>query len=331
MRVLAGDIGGTNTRLIIAEVDGPRCRTLIERRLPSRDHASFASVLESFLSAARGDKSLAASRACFAIAGPIRDDDGTQRVRLTNLPWAMDSAAIASEFDFERVRFINDFQAVGYGIEALAPRDLATLQAGSPRAHGPRVVLGAGTGLGQTVCVWQGDHYEALPAEGGHVDFAPTDEMQDELLRYLRKQHGRVSCERILSGSGLVHLYEFLHSRAAGGAASAPPLHTPDPAAAVSAAALDGSDPLAVQALDLFVRIYGAHAGDLALTVLATGGVYVAGGIAPKIIAKLKDGAFVRAFNAKGRMAELVRSMPVLVVMNESAGLLGAALTAGRS
>lgn len=330
MRVLAGDIGGTNSRLIIAEVDGPRCRTLIERRLPSRDHASFAAVLESFLSATRGDRSLAVSRACFAVAGPIRDDDGTQHVRLTNLPWAMDSAALASEFDFERVRFINDFQAVGYGIEALAPQDLMTLQAGNPRAHGPRVVLGAGTGLGQTVCVWRGDHYEALPTEGGHVDFAPTDELQDELLHYLRKQHERISCERILSGSGLVHLYEFLHSRAPGGSTAAPTLRAADPAAAVSNAALEGTDRLAVEALDLFVRIYGAHAGDLALTVLASGGVYVAGGIAPKIIGKLRDGAFVRAFNAKGRMAELVQSMPVHVVMNESVGLLGAALTASR-
>jgi glucokinase len=328
MRVLAGDIGGTSARLAVAEVEGRSCRMLDEACYASRDHASFASVLESFL--IRGRERPQA--ACFAVAGPVQDRGGAQSVRVTNLPWQIESDAIASEFDLARVRLINDFQAVGYGIEALAPQDLVTLQAGEPKPGGPRAVLGAGTGLGQTVCVWHADHYEALPTEGGHAGFAPADDLQDDLLRYLRGRHGRVSCERVLSGPGLVQLYEFLKER---GAAPESPdvvqaMQDGDPAAAISIAAQRG-DRLASQALDLFVSVYGAHAGDLALTVLATGGVYVAGGIAPKIVASLKGGAFLRAFNDKGRMSALTQAMPVHVVMNESVGLLGAALVASRS
>jgi glucokinase len=326
MRVLAGDIGGTNTRLVIAEVSGARVQVLTERRYASGQYAGLAEILRAFGSDA------GCETACFAVAGPIQHDGERQFARITNLPWQIDSESLTRELHGARVRLINDFQAVGYGIEALTAPDLVTLQAGRPVAHGPRAVLGAGTGLGQTVCVWQGDHYEALPTEGGHAHFAPTSGLEDELLRHQRKRHGRVSCERILSGGGLVQIYEFLKQR--GEARESPDvaaaMRAGDPGAAISDAALARRDALCGQALDLFVRIYGAHAGDLALSVLATGGVYLAGGIAPKIIARLRDGEFLRAFNDKGRMAPLVQAMPVHVVMNESVGLLGAALTAAR-
>jgi glucokinase len=328
--VLAGDIGGTKTLLQLAAVRDGVFHPLYERRFDSAAHDDFSSLVREFMRAA--ELLPAAARpvdaACFGVAGPIHG----KSAKITNLSWTIDAGELASEFGIANVSLINDFTAVGCGIEALHEDDLTSLQEGVPELHGTRAVLGAGTGLGEGVLVWQGDHYQALPSEGGHVDFAPADEDQDGLLRYLRPIFGHVSYERILSGDGLVKIFEYLTGSGLQ-AASAPlrqAMLEKDPAAAISEFALDGRDAAADRALDMFVAIYGAQAGNLALTTLARGGVYVAGGIAPKIMVKLKSGGFVRAFNAKGRFSALMQSIPLRVVMNPKVGLLGAALVASR-
>lgn len=244
---------------------------------------------------------------------------------MTNLPWTLDSRTLGESLGIARVTLINDFAAVGHGVVALCEDDLLTLQDGEPQAQSPRAVLGAGTGLGQALLVRCGNHYDVLPTEGGHTDFAPQSDMQQALLRALQLDYGHVSYERLLSGAGLAYIYRHLRQR--GG-------DMPDAggdAAAISAAALAGTDPLAVQALDEFITIYGAQAGNLALTCLPFGGLYVAGGIAPKILARLRDGGFLAAFNSKGRMQPVTRRVPVHVVVHPNPGLLGAALFAGRA
>ena len=253
------------------------------------------------------------------------------RVQVTNLPWRLDAQELAQRFDIARIRFINDFEAIALGIEALGPGDLETLQAGQPVEHAMRVVLGAGTGMGVAWLMWQEGRRVALATEAGHMDFAPGNELQTALLNHLRKKFGHVSWERVLSGPGLVEIFRFL--QASIGAASGleqMSLEEEGGAAVVADLALNRKHPLAAKALGLFVQCYGAFAGNLALAGLARGGVYIAGGIAPKIIAVLKQGAFIEAFCGKGRFSGLMQKIPVQVVMNPKAGLLGAALTAAR-
>jgi glucokinase len=326
LRVIAGDIGGTKTLLQLAEVDGDRCHALFERSYASRDYSSFEDVVRAFIDDSKGLQDQPVVRACFGVAGPVR---GTS-VKVTNLPWDLQAGILAELTGIESVRFINDFQAIGYSLPALGESDLVQLQAGDRDAAGPRAIIGAGTGLGEGIVIPIGGDWLSLPSEGGHVEFAPVDELQIELLRFLMARHPRVTYERILSGSGLVALYEFLHSRS--GAADVSRLESvlaaPDPAAGISEAALRDRDVVAREALDLFVSIYGAQAGNLALTALATGGVYVAGGIAPKILPSLQQDQFLSRFRAKGRMEDLLKSIPVYVITNQQAGLLGAALAA---
>jgi glucokinase len=333
MQVLAGDIGGTHSRLCIMETDGRHHQTLIAGRYPSVDFDGLSAILRRFIADLAGHRRELPGRACLAVAGPVEAGPDGESARVTNLPWTISAAALVAEFGFRDVRLINDFQAVGYGIDGLSPGDLAVLQAGVPVAHGPRAVLGAGTGLGQAILVWQGERYVALPTEGGHAGFAPTDALQDELLSFLRARHGRVSCERLLSGPGLAAIYEFLRGRGetAESAEVAAALRAGDPGAVIGAAAIDGGDALAGAALDLFIAIYGAHAGDVALTAGASGGVYVAGGIAAKILPRLRGGRFISAFNDKGRMRSFVESIPVSVVTADTVGLVGAALAAARA
>lgn len=303
--VLAGDIGGTKTLLLLAEADG--LRPVKEERFENRDYPNFSAILARFLDNHRP------TAACFAVAGPVADN----RANMTNLPWTLDGHALAEELGLP-VRLINDFEAVGYGIDALTEADLETLQAGEPQPKGVRAVLGAGTGLGEGFMVWQGAGYKVFPSEGSHADFAPADEKQEGLLHYLREKYGHVSWERVVSGPGLAEIYVYL-----GGGGAEP--------AAIAEAALAGTDSAAVEALEIFVSVYGAEAGNLALKLLPKGGLYVAGGIAPKILAKMKDGGFLEAFLAKGRFAGLLATIPVQVVKNPKVGLLGAALVALRS
>lgn len=320
--ILAGDIGGTKTLLRLAEAGG---ETVAGLRFDSRGHAGLDQIIAEFLRDHAGHE---IAGACFGVAGPVEGG----KANITNLPWQIDAAAIAAEFRIPQVRLINDFQAVAYGIEALDDGDLATLQAGVPVEGGVRAVIGAGTGLGEGFMTWQGGYYEAFPSEGSHADFAPTDALQIGLLRYLAGRHGHVSYERLLSGPGLVNIFEFLRDSA--GRQPIPELQAAmeasDRAAAISHCALAGKDELAAAALELFVRIYGAEAGNLALKLLARGGVYVAGGIAPQIIDKLKEGQFMRAFADKGRFAGLLATIPVHVVLNPEVGLLGAVRVAER-
>ena len=308
MPILAADIGGTSTRLRL--VHG--AETLDEKDYSSQDYPDLNSILDNFIKA---NSPVDLQSACLAVAGPVRD--GTARV--TNLPWEVHESLISEDFTIPQVRIINDFEAIGYALAILSPDDFYELQAGSPDNVGTRALIGAGTGLGVAIVTRCGERWQVLPGEGGHVDFAPRTAEQQALLDYLQQQSARVSVEMLLSGPGLERIYEFICT-----------LNGIDPdsvrrtAASISSTALIGRDPLAVKTLDLFVEIYGAQAGNLALTSLATGGVFIAGGIAPKILSLMKRGRFIEMFSDKPPMSELLHSMPVRVVLNTRSGLLGA-------
>lgn len=319
--ILAGDIGGTKTQLVLCEMgDGARLRIVVERRFENAAHRGFEDVLARFL--AEADVRRAApspiARVGLSVAGPV----ARGRCRLTNLDWEIDGAGLVSRFGFGVVAVLNDFAAAAMGIEALAPGDLVTLQPGEPISEAPRVVLGAGTGLGVAHLVWDGSGYCVVPGEGGHAGFAPASEEQAALWASIHREKGRVEIEDVLSGPGLERIHAFF---AEGGGAAGFAVHAAD----IAARARDG-DYASQRALDLFVAAYGAVAGDLALGVLARGGVYVAGGIAPKILPRLAAGEFLAAFNAKGRFSDVARLMPVHVVTNERLPVLGAATAASR-
>ncbi len=326
MKVLAGDLGGTHGRLWLAEVVNGLPRCLREAVYPSADYPDPADFIEHFLA---GETVTAA---CLAVAGPVEVHTDGQTARITNLPWRLDSRELAHRLGLPRLRLINDFAAVGHGIDALQPKDLVNLQPGRPRARAPRALIGAGTGLGVAILVWNGTDYQVLPTEGGHVDFAPTDALQAELWAWLHPRHGHVSAERVLSGPGLVNIYRFLAQRAPQRAdpALTVMLDHDDAPARISEHALWHGDALAREAVELFIRIYGAQAGNLALTTLAHGGVFLAGGIAPKLLDLLSGGGFIAAFRAKGRMAPLMEEFPVQVIINTRVGLLGAARVAAQ-
>jgi len=324
MIVLAGDVGGTNARLATVELNGRTARVAQQSRYPSRDYPGLTPIVRGFCEglASRPD------RACFGIACPVVGDDCIA----PNLPWTINARKLADEIGIPRSTIINDFVAVGYGVELLGPADLATLQEGTPVPQGPIAVIGAGTGLGQGFLFWEGDHYRVLPSEGGHGDYAPHNKLQTGLLQFLHEQFGHVSWERLLSGAGMVNVYRYL--LAAGAAPEQPSVRSEmereDPAAVITRHALAKTDCLADRALDLFCEVLGAQAGNLALTVISTGGVYLAGGIAPRIAERLKSGPFLRAFRDKGRMTELLSRIPVHVITNPNVGLLGAAAVAAR-
>lgn len=338
MMVLAGDIGGTKTWLQIARFEsGAACgEVCFEQRYDSQRYASFEALLAEFLASA-GELAGQIEAACIGVAGPVEAlADGEQQAQVTNLPWRLDTQRLAAEFSIPRFRLLNDFQAAGYGIETLGANDVLVLQQGQPEERAPRALIGAGTGLGQGFLVWSGDaqsgHYQVLPSEGGHGDFAPGDAQQRELLQFLAQQQPRVSVEDVLSGRGLVNVYRFL-------AAAHPDevsarlqqaMAENDAAAAISDAALQQRDALAMRALELFLRIYGSQAGNLALTCLAMGGVYIAGGIAPRLQQLFTQGAFLAAFHHKPPMAALLARMPVMLVLDTQVGLKGAALMASR-
>lgn len=320
---LSGDIGGTKTLLQISAADNA---PLLQKSYPSAEYAGLAEMLDEFLHEA-GASGIAA--ACFALAGPVSG----RQVKLTNLPWGVDADELAARFAIPRVSLINDFEAVGHGIAVLQSSDLLTLQAGEPQTGGVRLVIGAGTGLGVAWLTRENGNYAVHPSEGGHIDFAPTDALQYELFQYLQKRHGHVSCERIVSGPGLVAILEFLRDSGKGvpSAKLLAALAEADAAAAITLFARQENEPIARAALDLFLHAYGAFAGNLALATLPRGGVYVAGGIAAKIAAPMQQGGFLRAFRHKGRFARLLETLPLHIVTNPQVGLLGAALVARRA
>lgn len=328
--LLAADVGGTKTAIALAAAGEPWPRIVAQETYASQGFDGLRPIVEDFLKRpAVAPHRGAALVACFSVAGPVSGNSAT----LTNLGWRINGSALAAELALREVRLVNDFAAAGLGISRLAPNEIETLQAGNPMAHAARLVMGAGTGLGVGLLTWQGEGYVAHPSEAGHADFAPVDEQQDRLLAHLRRAFGRVSYERVVSGPGLMRIFSFLQETG-GGVPSKQLLDASqkrdDTAELIAEFAAAKLDPLAVRALDLFVSVYGAFAGNMALATLPRSGVYLSGGIAPKIAAKLKDGAFMRAFASKGRFSELLGTIPVHVVMNPHVGLHGALLEAAR-
>ena len=322
MTVLAGDVGGTKCLLALVEPAGAGVRVVAERRFDSAAYPGLAPIVAEFLAGAGA----AVESACFGVPGAVVAGE----CRTPNLPWVIREAELAAAGGIGRVRLVNDFAAAALGVLALGPESLAPLQAGNPVERGPRAVLGAGTGLGEALLVWDGRRYAVVPTEGGHADFAPQDDQQLALQRYLEREHGgHVSVERVVSGPGLVRIYRFLLAAGMPAAAAvATAMVAEDDGAVISRFALAGADAACVRALEIFVAAYGAEAGNLALRSLPTGGLYVAGGIAPKIRARIEDGSFMAAFRAKGRMTEMMATFPVHLVLEPKVGLLGAALEA---
>ena len=317
--ILAGDIGGTNSRLASFEVVHGHVQSLVEETFPSREFASLDDIVRTFVST----HNLQITHACFGIAGPIHHG----RSEAINLAWVVDAQRLAQELGIPTVGLLNDLEAHAYGAAALAPEDFVILNEGAPDAEGNAAVIAAGTGLGEAGLYWDGKQHWPFASEGGHASFAPADALQVELLQYLQQQFAHVSWERVLSGMGLDNIYTFLRDTQRG---VEPPwlteeLRQGDRPAAIGNAALAGTCDLCVQALDLCVKLYGAEAGNLALKVMATGGVFVGGGIAPRIINKLKEGTFTQVFCAKGRLQPILEAIPIRVIMNDKAALYGAA------
>jgi glucokinase len=319
MRVLAGDIGGTKTRVGVFEVDGVECRTVEERSYTSRDYPGLGEIVADFVGS--GGKDCRA--ACFGISGPVTG----RRMRTTNLPWVVDADELETRSGIPTVALLNDLEATGWGVSGLDESQTVVLNPGRPDAVGNGAVIAAGTGLGEGGIYWNGSEARPFACEGGHASFSPTDEPGDRLLSFLRRSYGHVSWERVLSGPGLADLFRFMVSEAG---ESEPKWFTEadragDPVPAISEMALEGRCEISGRTLELFARLYGEEAGNLALKIMATGGVWVGGGIAPRIRRFLEDGAFMEGFLAKGRMQPLLETMPVRIVLDDRAALLGAA------
>jgi glucokinase len=317
--ILAGDIGGTSARLAFFEVEAGRLRAEKVERYSSRSYRGLGEIVRAFTGAQRGEISIAA----FGIPGPVRWGE----VITPNLPWVVRRAELAAELGIEAVWLLNDLEANAYGLAALGPEDFATINAGTRDPEGNLAVVSAGTGLGEAGAVWNGQRHKPFAGEGGHASFAPRNALEAELLLYLHERIGHVSWERVVSGPGLCGIYEFLRDsgRGAEQASVREKMRSGDPAAVISGEALAGRCALCVAALDLFVSLYAAEAGDFALKILATGGVYLGGGIAPKIVGKLRTPEFMESFSDKGRMRDLLESIPVSVILNDGTALLGAA------
>lgn len=317
--ILAGDIGGTNARLAYFQPQNGNLKLVSERVFPSREHHDFGEIVVRFVD----ESGTRPEAACFGIAGPVRNG----RVETSNLPWVIEQSVLAKQICLPATLLINDLEANAWGIGALAASDLVALNRVSTPPVGNQAVIAPGTGLGEAGLFWDGTRHHVFACEGGHSDFAPQGDLQIELLRFLVARYGHVSYERILSGPGLVNVYEFLRQTEGGKESSetALAMQAGDPAAEISKAALTGKDALSEKALDLWIAVYGAEASNLALKIMATGGLFLGGGISPKILPKLTGPLFMEAFLEKGRMRPLIESMPVQVITNDKAGLLGAA------
>ena len=320
--ILAGDIGGTKTVIARYDESGGGLRQFHTATYPSRDFKSLETILAAYLKDSPG---VTPRAGCFGVAGTVLDG----RCQTTNLPWDLDERALARAIGAPRAKLLNDLEATGYGILQLPANELSVLNPGSrPGRRGNAAVIAAGTGLGEAILYWDGRRHQPIASEGGHVDFAPRTDQEIDLLRYLRTQiGGRVSVERVLSGPGFHEIYCFL--RDSGHAAESPQLaalfRTEDPNPTITRLGLSGEDPLCVATLQMFSTLYSAEAGNLALKCLATGGVFVGGGIAPKVLPVLQNGSFMRGFADKGRFTGLMNSIEVSVALNPRAALIGAA------
>jgi glucokinase len=326
--ILAADVGGTQCNLALYRVRGQESKQIAKRRYESHDFSSFDAIITKFLSEIRdGTKEVGAEKieaAGFGVAGPVID----YRVKATNLPWVVDGAALAGQLATDHIVLLNDLEATGYSLALLGSSEIAPLNRGVPSPRATQALLAAGTGLGEAILFWNGEKYVVASSEGGHADFAPRNEREIELLRHMKKRHEFVSVELILSGRGFRTIHEFL----------GPSVHHPsfegpndDAAPEITRLGLAGQCPVCVQTLDLWTAVYGAEAGNLALKVLARGGVWIAGGIAVKIRKKMEDGTFFRAFCEKEKFGALLAQIPIQMVLNEEAPLLGAMSQAARA
>ncbi len=317
--ILAGDVGGTKVHLALYDFTDGKLTHSRDERFAAKEFGGLEEIVKQFLSA---DK---VTSACFGVPGPVRNG----RLRLTNLPWTLDSHELATNLGVQHVFLINDLEANGYGIAELSADQIYTLSDGDVSQIGNRALIAAGTGLGEGLLAWNGRIHVPYPSEGGHADYAPRNEDEIDLLRYLKqKYNGRISFERVVSGMGLTSVYEFL--RDVRGVEEPAWLAekiaaVSDPNSVITEMGLAAKSELCEKALDMFVSAYGAEAGNLALKVLSVGGLYVGGGIAPRILEKLKDGTFIKAFTDKGRLSQLLINMPVRVILESRAALMGAA------
>ncbi len=321
--ILAGDVGGTKVHLALYNFANGQLQPVRDEKFPAHNFGSLDEVVKKFLADGK-EKTDEIVAACFGCPGPVRDG----RLKLTNLPWTLDTRDLVKSLSIPHIFLINDLEANGYGIPELAPESLFTLHSGDANASGNAGLMAAGTGLGEALLIWDGKLHRPIPSEGGHCDFAARSNREIALLEYLRdKLRGRVSWERVVSGIGIKNIYTFLrdvekinepgwlHDR----------MLTEDPNAVIGQCAEDGSSSLCFETMKIFAAAYGAEAGNIALKVLAMGGIYLGGGIAPKILKTLKNGAFIQAFLDKGRLSPLLESITVRVILDETCALLGAA------
>ena len=322
--ILAGDIGGTKTLLGLFDAAPVRPRAITVQSFSTLDYDDLPSMIAAFLDAA-GTARGAIDRASFGVAGPVIDEAAT----LTNVPWRVEARAVASAFAIGRVFLLNDLEAMAWSVPVLREAEVHVLQEGVALRGGNIALIAAGTGLGQAMLHWVDGRFVPSPSEGGHADFAARTDREVTLLRDLTARYGRAEVEHVVSGRGLINVYQVAHQRQR--CAMAIDLDAPDAPAAITRGALEGTCPCCVETLDMFVEAYGAEAGNVALRAVATGGVFIGGGIAPKILTALTSGAFMRAFVAKPPLDEMLKTMPVKIILNPDAALLGAAVfAAGR-
>jgi glucokinase len=318
--ILAGEIGATRTRLAAFETEGNRLQCVVEKTYMSQQHERLSGLLTDFIKT----EGIPVHSACLGVAGPVRSG----RSKISNLPWIIDAREVAQQLKLSSVGLLNDLEAYAYGIDGLESKDFITLSEGVEEAEGNRAIISAKTGLGMAGLYWDGFRHHPFACEGGHADFAPRNDLQMELLAYLQKKYGRISCERILSGPGIKNIYDFL--RDAHKAEEPEWLRTqinaaPDPSPLISQLALEGKSEICGQALSIFVSVFGAEAGNCALNFMSTGGIFIGGTIAAKIEPKMKDPMFLESFLDKGRMETILKDMPVKIVSNDNAGMIGAA------
>jgi glucokinase len=317
--ILAGDVGGTKCNIALFTVLGDSLATERSARFKSSAYPGLCTILREFL--AGEDRAIRS--ACFGVPGPVKHG----RAKPTNLTWGVDASEIAAEFLIPHVAILNDLAANAHGISELREGDFAIVQAGSSEAEGNRCVVSPGTGLGEAGLFWDGRKHRVWGCEGGHADFAPRNDLEIALLEHLIKQYGHVSTERVVSGMGLENIYKFLRDTGRGRELPgiAEEMATSDPNVVITRHAEAGDCPMAVQTVEIFLSCLGAEAGNMALKVMATGGVYLGGGIPAKMLSQIRSVAFTHAFNDKGRLSALMETMPVKVILNDQAALLGAA------
>jgi glucokinase len=318
--ILAGDLGGTKSNLGLFEIQQGKLASVAKKRYATQQHAGLDEMVKDFLRETGGK----VTASCFGIAGPVVDN----KVRGTNLPWGVDGAFMAQLLGLRRVRLLNDLEAAAYGISVMEPQDLETLHPGVATLEANRAVIAAGTGLGEGVLFWDGKQHLPMATEAGHADFAPNTAQQANLWQFLKTRSDFVSSESILSGSGFQRVHEFLNASVRHPGFDD---HAIDPAPEIARMGLSGECPVCVETLDLWVEVYGAEAGNLALRTVARGGIYITGGIAVKILPKLKNGKFTAAVRHKEKLGEFLAQIPIHVVLNEDCPLLGAAFVAWKS